>query len=328
MRAFTAVLACPLAFGLGVVACSAAQETAESPTSPAAADSPSTLEPSQTPEEQAGPEQSVVWVETEQAAGAGVVVTTDGYVLASANVVGSTDGDSLRVVLPGGDTTEAELVGSDPVSNLAVVRAESGGALIPAEFGGSGAVEVDDEVRLIGGPVGSGSPTVGFVRATDRIIDGSSVIEIGFDTTASVTGGPLVNGDDEVVGFLMTFGTTSSGDNELEIGYAVPSDVASQIATDLIETGQVSRPHLGVQVGDADGGGALVREVIAGSPADQAGLRADDVINRLGDDPIDGSEALVSAVRSSQIGDELPLTFARDGTEQRVTVVLGEAPSE
>lgn len=329
MRASVSVMVWSFALGLILTACSSSPDAEGLSTAPAAADSPSTLEPSQegADEPGTGPEESFVRVETEQAAGLGVVVTADGYVLASVDVVNSADGGLLDVVFPSGEKVDAEIVGRDPQSRLAVVRADGVQDLTPAVFGRSDAVEVDDEVRLSGGPMDPDQQAVGVVRAIDRIIDGSVMIEIGFETTAPVGGAPLINSDDEIVGILMTTSTTVGGD-ELEIGYAVPSDVASRIATELIETGRVVRPYLGVQVGETEGGGALVHEVIAESPADEAGLRAGDVINRLGDEPIDGPDALVFAVQSSRVGDELRLTYTRDGAGQEIIVVLGDASSQ
>ncbi len=328
MRASVSVMIWSFALGLVLSACSGSTDAAES-ASPPVADSPSTLEPSPegADEPVAGPDDGVVRVETEQAGGFGVALTTDGYVLTRTDVVDGADSGSLQIVFPSGDTVDAEVVGRDPQSRLAVVRADGVTDLTPAIFGASDAVEVDDEVLLPGGPEDSGQQVVGVVRATDRIIDGSAMIEIGFDATAPVGGGPLVNSDNEIVGILMTISTTLDGD-DLEIGYAVPADVASQIVTELIETGQVVRPYLGVQVGETEGDGALVHEVIAGSPADEAGLRAGDVINRIGDDPVDGPDALVFAVQSSRVGDELVLAYTRDGTGDEIIVVLGEASSQ
>ena len=154
------------------------------------------------------------------------------------------------------------------------------------------------------------------------------MIEIVFDTTSTVAGGPVVDSDGEIVGILMTISTAVGGEDGVRIGHAVPSDIAGRVATELIETGQVARPHLGVQVGDTEGEGALVHEVIAGSPADRAGLQAGDVIDSVGDEPLEGPDALVAAVRSSRVGDELRLTFTREGAEQEVSVVLDEAPPQ
>jgi putative serine protease PepD len=288
--------------------------------------------------------------------GSGVVISSDGQILTNNHVVAqAADGGSLTVTFSDGTTADAEIVGRDPATDLAVIQAEGVSGLTPATLGSSADLNVGDTVLAIGSPLGlDGSVTSGIVSALDRSItlQGESAPQSPFDegqsagpsdtavisaiqTDAAInpgnSGGALINAEGEVVGIntaiaSLAQGTTSEGGN-IGVGFAIPIDTARDIAQQLIDDGSVSHAFLGVSIADGeDGSGALVQAVEEGQPAAAAGLQEGDVITRVGDTEVTDAASLTAAVRSRSPGDTVPVTFTRDGNEQTVDVTLGELP--
>jgi putative serine protease PepD len=271
--------------------------------------------------------------------GSGIVISEDGQILTNNHVVAAADdGGELTVTFSDGSTAEAELVGRDPASDLAVIQARDVSGLTPAELGSSADLNVGDTVLAIGSPLGlDGSVSSGIVSALGRAIrlQGEQQPEPPFggrgdrpttnavidaiQTDAAInpgnSGGALVNTDGQVVGINTAIASLAQG----------PTGQGGNI----VEDGSVSHAYLGVQIVDAgtDGDGALVGAVESGQPADDAGLTRGDVIVELDGDEISDATDLTAAIRSHEPGDSVPLTYERDGDENTVEVTLGELPS-
>jgi putative serine protease PepD len=307
-----------LAAGLAAAGCTEVVPDEPEPTGSAATPSPG---------DAAAVEASVVSIEAGPSGGSGVVVSADGHIVTTHSVVAGADSGSVTVTLSGGDSHQAAVVGSDPRTDLAVIQVDGVPDLAPAGFADSDAVEIGDEVRVLGGPlVRAGPITSGVVSATGAVAGNISVIEIETEAAAvpGSGGGPAVNTAGEIIGIAIA--TRTSGDAEISV--AVPSNLASRVADQLIAGEEVAHPYLGVSLGDADGGGALVEQVAAGSPAAEAGLASGDVITTVGDRTVDGPGDVVAAVQSHGVGDEVTLTYTRDGSEQDTTVTLNQAPAD
>ena len=290
--------------------------------------------------------------------GSGIVISADGQILTNNHVVAQVaDGGSLSVTFSDGTTADAEIVGRDPATDLAVIKASDVSGLTPATFGSSADLNVGDTVLAIGSPLGlDGSVSAGIVSALNRAItlqgeqpqqqspfgnggqsaspSDTAVID-AIQTDAAInpgnSGGALINADGQVVGIntaiaSLAQGTTSEGGN-IGVGFAIPIDTARDIAQQLIDHGSVDHAYLGVSIADADtGSGALVGSVQQGQPAAQAGLQEGDVITKVDDKDVTDAASLTAAVRAKSPGDKVQVTFTRDGNSQTVEVTLGELP--
>ena len=279
--------------------------------------------------------------------GSGVVLTEDGYVLTNNHVVEEAgDRGAVQVRTADGTVYDAEVVGTEPTADIAVVRLEDASGLTPAIFADSDEVQVGDVAVAIGAPLGlSGTVTDGIISATNRAVnlgrtgDDNTVID-ALQTDAAInpgnSGGALVDGAGEVIGINTAIATVAGGlpggteqSGNIGVGFAIPSNTAERIATELIEDGEAQRALLGVSAtderpnGSAVGTGARVVSVAPGSAAADAGLQPGDIVTTVDDRPISSSTELTAAVRSRTPGDEISLTVQRDGDTQTVDVTLG-----
>ena len=285
--------------------------------------------------------------------GSGIVISDDGQILTNNHVVAAAaDGGSLTVTFSDGQTADAEIVGRDPASDLAVIQADGVDGVTPATLGSSADLNVGDTVLAIGSPLGlDGSVSAGIVSALHRaislqgeqspspfgeepqVVDNAVIDAIQTDAAINPgnSGGALVNAEGEVVGIntaiaSLAQGTSGQGGN-IGVGFAIPIDSARDIADQLVEDGSVTHAYLGVQIADADTGrGALIGGVEPGEPAAEAGLEEGDVIVELDGDAIADANGLTAAVRSHSPGDTVSVTYERDGDEASVDVTLGELP--
>ncbi|MFL6138538.1 MAG: S1C family serine protease [Frankiaceae bacterium] len=288
-----------------------------------------------------------------EATGSGVIWSSDGYVLTNNHVVaGAAGGGTITVVFPNERSTSARIVGRDPTSDLAVIKVSGVGGLRPVTLGRSGSLTVGDPVVAIGSPLGlAGTVTSGIVSALHRPVraggeqsDSTAVID-AIQTDAAInpgnSGGPLVDARGQVVGIdsaIATLGASGLGgtgqSGSIGLGFAIPIDEARAVAQQLIRSGHAVHPIIGVRAQDAQGTstaarGARVAEIIAGGPADRAGLRTGDVIVSVGGHAIDGVDQLIVEVRQHQIGDRVSVVFVRDGRRHAVQLTLaddGSAP--
>ncbi len=271
--------------------------------------------------------------------GSGVVVTADGYILTNHHVV---DGaQSIRVEFTDGQAFDAERVGSDPPSDLALLKIDGAG-LPTLPLGDSDAVRVGDIVLAVGNPLGIGQTvTAGIISAKGRSTSaGDGSYEDFLQTDAPInhdnSGGALVNLRGELVGINSQI--LSPGGGNIGIGFAIPANMARHVMTELQTEGRVRRAQLGVviQPVTADiaaslqlGGvrGAIVSDVEEGSPAQRAGMERGDVILSFNGQEVTDYNALRNRVASTAPGTEASVVVLRDGRERTVTVTLREAPS-
>lgn len=285
--------------------------------------------------------------------GSGVLLSADGLILTNNHVVeAGGQGGQVTVKFSDGKTATAKVVGTDPATDLAVIRANDVSGLTKATIGDSDRLKVGDSVLAIGSPLGlSGSVTAGIVSALNRTLTvggqqrqqlppgwgggmpqgGSAPTTIGgaIQTDAAInpgnSGGALVNASGEVIGINSAI-ATNGGEGNIGVGFAIPINTAKQVAKQLIETGKVTHAFLGVNLVDAtgDAGGALVSQVTEGSPAAQAGIRQGDLITKINETRVDDGATVVGAVRGFKPGENVTLVYVRDGRSQTVTVTLAE----
>ncbi|MBZ5739789.1 S1C family serine protease [Nocardioides mangrovi] len=270
--------------------------------------------------------------------GSGVVLSADGEILTNNHVVAAAaDGGSIKVVLQDGTTYAGTIVGRDPVTDLAVVRAKDASGLTPAAIGDSGSLEVGQPVVAIGAPLGlQGTVTTGIVSALDRPVTtsdgGQASVTDAIQTDAAInpgnSGGPLVDAQGRVIGIdsaIASLGASEgSQSGSIGVGFAIPIDEAMRVAHEIEAGNPVSHAQLGVTVSDSTNpAGARVGDVSAGSAADRAGLQSGDVITRVGDQVIPDADALVAAIRTQAPDDHVTLTYVRDGQTHHVAVTLG-----
>ncbi|MGW5560672.1 trypsin-like peptidase domain-containing protein [Micromonospora sp. NPDC003944] len=287
---------------------------------------------------------SVVSITTDSGEGSGVVLSADGFVLTNNHVVASAAGDAVRVVFADGKTADAKIIGTDPKTDLAVVKANGVSDLKPATFGDSDAMQVGDQVLALGSPLGlQGSVTSGILSARDRTIRAgegqpqdpnqqqrqtvssiSGLLQTDAPINPGNSGGALVNTRGEVIGVNTAIATSGQSTGNIGVGFAIPSNKAKDVAGKLQRGEKVSHPSLGVGVNPAEGGGALVASVTPGSPAEKAGLQRGDVVTRFGDEPVNDSDDLVGAVQAGKVGDRVEVQFKRNGVEKSATVTLAE----
>jgi Do/DeqQ family serine protease len=268
------------------------------------------------------------------AAGSGVIVDArHGYILTNAHVVDHATG--ITVTLHDGRNLKAKLVGADPPSDIAVVRVDARG-LTQIRLGDSARLAVGDFVVAIGNPFGlPGSATAGIVSGLQRSGLSPNDYEDYIQTDASInpgnSGGALVDLRGDLVG-INTAILSGSGDN-IGIGFAIPIDVAQRVMRQLIEHGAVERGQLGVSLypvtaevarslGLRRAAGGLVTQVVPGSPAQKAGLRAGDVITAIAGHSIRSNSDLRNAIGFLRVGDRVTIDLLHDGRRERRRAAL------
>jgi putative serine protease PepD len=265
------------------------------------------------------------------AQGSGFVYDSSGDIVTNQHVVdGAT---SVKVKFPDGKTYSGTVVGSDTSSDLAVVKVNAPASeLHPLALGNSSAVSVGDGVVAIGSPFGlENTLTAGIVSAVDRSIQATNGFTIGgaIQTDAAInhgnSGGVLLDMSGNVIGVTAQI-ESDSGDNA-GVGFAIPSNTVKSIASQIVGGQQVKHAYLGVSIGDAASGGATVETVQSGTPAAKAGLRAGDVITAVDGNSVADSQTLTTVIGSHKPGDQVTLTYTRNGATHTTTVTLGTRPS-
>jgi Do/DeqQ family serine protease len=267
--------------------------------------------------------------------GSGVIVRQDGYILTNNHVV---DGaEKVTIELTDGRTLEADVVGTDEPTDLAVLKVDAAD-LKTLPLGDSDDVRVGDVVLAVGNPLGVGQTvTMGIVSATGRSTggNGNGGYEDFIQTDAPInrgnSGGALVNTAGELIGINSQILSPSGGN--IGIGFSIPANMARHVMSQLIEHGEVRRGRLGVTIQaitpelarSMDLGttnGALVSDVESGTPAESAGLKRGDVITALNGEPVKDSNVLRNEIAQLAPGTEVKLTVLRDGKEQALTAKL------
>ena len=299
--------------------------------------------------------------------GSGIVLSKDGEILTNNHVVaGAGEGSSISVSFNDGTTKKASVVGTDPLTDIAVIKAEDVSDLTPAALGKSGELKVGQAVVAVGSPFGlNATVTTGIVSALNRPVSVStaeqqepqapqspfgggqpqqpqpggqdlSTTYPAIQTDAAInpgnSGGPLVDMSGRVVGINSSIRTASSGTSggtggSIGLGFSIPLDEVLPIVNQITDGEKPTHARLGVSVSDVEGNsltqGAVLQEIEQGGAAAEAGLKNDDVITKVGDHVIDGSESLVATIRGHRPGEEVEVTYLRGGKKDTVTVDLG-----
>lgn len=277
--------------------------------------------------------------------GSGFIITDDGYILTNNHVIeaAADGGGEIKVLFADGKRATGEVVGRDPTSDVAVVKAKGATGLTPVDLGRSDDLRVGQAVVAIGSPFQlSGTVTSGIVSSLHRPVraggtegDQTTVMD-AIQTDAAInpgnSGGPLADMSGNVIGINSAIYSPQAGSSgsqggagNVGIGFAIPIDQARRTADELIETGQAKQTYIGASVRDASDGGAAIVEVLPNSPSEEAGLKAGDVVTKLGDRLIADADELVAAIRTRAPGETVTLTLRNNKTLQ---IKLGSKPVE
>jgi putative serine protease PepD len=251
-------------------------------------------------------------------------------------------GGTVSILRDDGETTDATIVGRDPLTDLAVIKAKVASDLPPITLGESDALQVGQPVVALGSPLGlTSTVTAGIVSALNRYVrvpsdNGGSAHLVGaIQTDASInpgtSGGALVDCQVHLVGINTAGASVSGAGGSIGLGFAIPVDLASGIASELISSGKVTRPSLGMQVqpisrelAQSAGGsaGLFVAAVTAGGPADKAGLRPGDVILEVDGEPAPTVDSLIVKTLQMKAGDVIHRKYERNGASHTTDLTL------
>ena len=273
--------------------------------------------------------------------GSGVIVSEKGYIVTNSHVVEAAD--EIEVALADTRRTKARIVGTDPDTDLAVLKIDL--PKLPAiTLGQSDAIRVGDVVLAIGNPFGVGQTvTLGIVSALGRSHLGINTFENFIQTDAAInpgnSGGALVDANGNLIGVNTAIYSRTPGGASLGIGFAIPVSTAKQVLEQIVETGAVTRGWMGVGVQDMtrelaesfklpDIRGALITEVFRGTPADKAGLRVGDILIAVEGKPVTHSAGMLNLVAELAPGAAATLKVVRDQKEMDLRAVIGRRPKQ
>ncbi|MCF8076081.1 MAG: DegQ family serine endoprotease [Desulfotignum sp.] len=271
----------------------------------------------------------------EQSLGSGFIISKDGYIVTNHHVIKGAD--EIKVILHDKTELDAEIVGTDPMTDLALIKVDAKN-LQPLKFGKSSEAAIGSWVVAIGSPFGlEQTVTAGIISAKGRII-GSGPYDDFIQTDASInpgnSGGPLLNLEGEVIGINTAIVRSGQG-----IGFAIPSDLATGIIDQLIDTRQVSRGWMGVGIQDItpelaeyydidSTGGVYVAKVYEDNPAHEAGIKSGDVILEVNGQKIETSRDLSLTIANLKVEETVDVKIIREGKEKTVKVKLGKRPDQ
>jgi len=269
--------------------------------------------------------------------GSGVIVSSEGYVLTNHHVIESAD--EIEVLLSDGRRATAKVVGSDPETDLAVVKVELKG-LPSIVFGRPETAKVGDVVLAIGNPFGVGQTvTMGIVSALGRTHLGINTFENFIQTDAAInpgnSGGALVDSQGNLLGVNTAIYSRSGG--SLGIGFAIPANMAKSIMEQIIATGGVTRGWIGVEIQEITpelaesfklpkNQGAIIAGVMKGGPADKGGIKPGDVLMEIEDKPVTDSAAMLNLIAQLAPGSAAKMKILREGKPQDLSVAIGTRP--
>lgn len=282
------------------------------------------------------------------AAGSGVVIRSDGYIVTTYHVIAHAEEGNISIRLNDETVFEGDnvkVVGKDEFTDLAVLKVKTDKTLPALEFANSDALEIGEWVLAIGNPLElKGSVSQGIISAKHRVI-GKAVLEDLIQTTSAInpgnSGGPLVNLENKIVG-LNTAIASNTGRWQ-GVGFAIPSNTAKSVCDSIIESGKAKRGWLGIHMGELtpriksyfdlkDVEGIIVTKVIEDSPAEKAGVKAYDIITSVDEEKITNRLEMLQKIAPGAIGKDVEITVLRgdgkDLVEKKITVKLGERPSQ
>ncbi len=275
--------------------------------------------------------------------GSGIIIDSDGLILTNNHVAEiAENGGKITVSFHDGTKADAEIVGADPLTDTALVQAKDVDGLTPATIGKSANLDVGEQVVAVGSPYGlDATVTSGIVSALNRPVavgqdaEGNSTTYPAIQTDAAInpgnSGGPLVDMQGRVVGINASIRPADNGGNgSIGLGFAIPIDEVLPIVEQMKDGETPTHARLGITVRDAADttgaeitDGAEIQEITNGSAADDAGLEQGDVITKIDDHLVNSSDALVATVRSYRPGDQVEVTYERDGEADTTTLTLG-----
>ena len=278
--------------------------------------------------------------------GSGFIVSADGFVVTNNHVVAPARDnavvEAITVTLADGTEYQAEVVGRDALSDLAVLRIRPRGALPFVRFGDSGQVRVGDWVIAIGNPFTlGGTVTAGIVSALHRNLPGGGVYDRFIQTDAPIntgnSGGPMFDLQGNVIGINTALVSPTGGN--VGIGFAIPAEQARPIVETLMRGQRVRRGYIGARLQQVDGStgaalgleanrGELITGVTPGGPAARAGLELGDLVTSVNRQPVTPDQSVAYLISTMPVGSRIPIEIVRDGRRQTVTVTLAERPSE
>jgi S1-C subfamily serine protease len=291
-----------------------------------------------------GVQQTPYGAQKEEGIGSGVIYRSNGYIVTNNHVVEGSR--NVEVAFADGSTEQGQVVGTDPITDIAVVKVDRTN-LPAASFSGTDPI-VGQTAVAVGSPSGFESTvTSGIVSGTEREVPAeitggqqeSSLVDL-IQTDAAISpgnsGGALADRDGRVIGINVAYLPPQQTGAE-NIGFAIPSQTATTVADQIIDNGKAVHPYLGVYLSDLTPEtaqkfgssvqtGALVEKVASGGPADQAGVRRGDIVTAAGKEKVQSSGDLISALRNYEPGDTIQLTVLRDGQKQSLRVNLAESP--
>jgi len=265
--------------------------------------------------------------------GSGVIYSSDGYIITNNHVAGNAK--ELVVTLNDGTEYPARLIGTDKNTDIAVIKIDATG-LIPAEFTPTDNIKVGEMAIAVGSPFGlQQSVTVGVVSAIGRDVaisyDSLPMVDL-IQTDAAInpgnSGGALVNSDGQVMGINSMIYSTSG--SNAGIGFAIPGDIALNIAKQLIENGVAKTPFIGIEMGEntTDIKGVYIESVTAGYPAEKAGIKAGDIITTFDGTAVETPLDLFSQIIARNVGEQVTVSVNRNGQSLQLTLTIGEKPQQ
>lgn len=278
-------------------------------------------------------------INTVQSTGSGIILSTDGYIVTNNHVV--SNANKLKVTLTSGDEVDAELIGTDSTTDIAIIKIKPSGLdLKAATLGYSSSLQVGDSVLAIGNPLGltlAGSVTHGIVSALNRslTVDGTTynLIQTDAAINSGNSGGALVNTKGEVIGINSV---KISSDGVEGLGFAIPIDDVKDVIEDLIEDGYVhGRPSIGVNIVEITNQlayyynlpsnyGLFVNSVVEGGAAEAAGIEVGDIIIAFNGEKVTSASEFIAKKNEYKAGDTVQLTINREGTEKKISLKLQE----
>ena len=275
----------------------------------------------------------------ENSLGSGVIVSSDGYIVTNAHVIDKAD--EIKVLLNDKRELVGKVVGSDPKTDIAVIKI-SGRDFPTIPWGDSSKIEIGEYAMAIGNPFGLNSTvTLGIVSAVGRSGMGIEDYENFIQTDAAInpgnSGGALVNTRGELIGINTAIYSRTGG--YMGIGFAIPSNMVKSVMNSLVKTGKVVRGYLGVSIQDVNpkiakqfglskAEGALVSDVVSGSPAEKAGIKSGDVIQRYNGETMENSTMLRHRVADTAVGTSVEMEVLRDSKTLKLSVMLAEQPKD